>query len=421
MSEPRLGPMFFNAKGLELEQLQGFGAGFVEWQQGIMWWIGDCARYAESRWPDTWQQAFPPVSPGLISRAMAVAKAYPTEESRNPLATWSIHMREANRPDRIERVQNHVDKGRTSDEARKANSGEGKTRWLLAVDVHYFLHRFWHSGAGVEAANEVSRWIQRTVKRLQDKGLTDVACCFDSKTNHRKELTAEWEDKYKPRPPKEFELVQQLTLVRELLGKEGFCCVLVEGMEADDVMASYAKQFEGRVTLFTQDKDARQCLSEKCNILLDVEWTEDETSGDHLPDYKWMSAKKHTESTGIRPNQWCDFQSLMGDNVDGISGADGIGKKGATDLVKEFGTVEAAIEAARNDSPDDSPWKEHQGPRGGKGWKHAETGEIKKGDKRPDDRSATWKALLEFEPKLEVTRKLVTLRDDLTLPANTRI
>jgi len=271
MSEQRLLPMFFNAKGLDLEQLQGFGDGFVEWQKGIMWWIGDCARYAEARWPDTWQQCFPPVSPGLISRAMAVAKAYPTEESRNPLATWSIHMREANHPNRIERVQEHVDKGRTSDEARKANSDERRSRWLLAVDVHYFLHRYWFSGAGVESAMGVSGWVGRTVERLKEKGLTDVVCCFDSKTNHRKELTEKaegWEDKYKDRPPKDPELGNQLILMRELLEQSGMCCASIEGMEADDLLASYAKQFDGRVTILSQDKDLKQCLSDKCNMLL---------------------------------------------------------------------------------------------------------------------------------------------------------
>ena len=108
-------------------------------------------------------------------------------------------------------------------------------RWLLAVDVNYFLHRFWHSGAGVESAMSVAGWVQRTVERLKEKGLTDVACCFDAPDNHRKKLTEGWEDGYKQRPPKDPELVQQLHLVRELLCKE-FACVSVEGMEADDVL-----------------------------------------------------------------------------------------------------------------------------------------------------------------------------------------
>ena len=299
-------------------------------------------------------------------------------------------MQNSSKPDRLNRLAQIVDKGLTSDESRAADKEErDRQRWLLAVDVNYFLHRFWFSGAGVEAAVGVATWIKRTVERLKEKGLTDCACCFDSKVNHRKEFTKDWEDKYKDRPPKDAELVQQLNLVHELLYGRGFACVSIEGMEADDCMASFAKQFPGRVTLLTQDKDCRQCLSDKCNMLLDVEWAQDETTGEHLPDYKWLSAKQHTEATGIPPGQWVEYQAIMGDATDGIKGAAGIGEKGSADLVKLFGTVEAAIAAARADDERIKPAKR--------------------------------KALIEFEPKAAITRQLVTLVDSLPIPSSTRI
>ena len=189
-AEQRLRPLFLDVSGLDLERLATFGTGLAEWQAGVMWWIGDVARYAEARFPETWHQVFPEtVSPGMIARAAAVAKAYPREEDRNPLASWTIHMRNANQPDRIERVQKHVDAGRTTDEANAADKQEQSTRWLLAIDVHYFVHRTWFSGGGVETAVGVSSWVQRTVDRLKVKGLTDVACCFDSRGNFRRELT----------------------------------------------------------------------------------------------------------------------------------------------------------------------------------------------------------------------------------------
>ena len=386
---------FFDPSKLDREQLESYGTAFAEWQKSVNFWIGDAARYARDvlHLGDNYSQIFPPsMSPGLIQRCEAVARAYPRQEDRNPLATWSIHMQHANRPDRIARVQAAVASGRTTDEEREANtkraSEPGGQRWMLCVDVHYFLHRFWFSGAGVEAAVGVATWIQRTVDRLKEKGLSDVACCFDSRTNNRKELTKDWEAKYKDRPPKDPELGQQLNLVQELL-RAKFCCVSIDGYEADDVMASFAKQFNGRVTLLTQDKDCRQCLSEKCNMLLDVEWTTDETTGDSLPDYKWLSSKQHTESTGIPPSQWAEYQAIMGDATDGIKGAAGIGEKGAADLVKLFGTVEGAIAAAKSDD------------------------ERIKASKR--------KSLIEFEEKLEVTRKLVTLVTSLGIPRSTRI
>jgi len=417
----RLRKRFLDCSNMTLAEAEQWGKDLIEVQRDIMFQIGDLARFAEAKWPDTHQQIWPEwVSPGLLSRAAGVCRAYPKEEDRQVEATYSQFMQVASRPDRLERLAKIVDAGLTTDESRKelrkgpggrplcpkCGTEEGvhggcdcghlspKQRWLLAVDVHYFLNRFWYSGAGVEAAVGVSTWVQRTVNRLKEKGLTDCACCFDSKVNHRKEFTKDWEDRYKDRPPKDAELVQQLNLVYDLLKGAGFACALVDGMEADDVMASYAKQFQGRVTILTQDKDCRQCLSEKCNMLLDVEWLEDPTSGEHLPEFKWLSMKQHTETTGIPPAKWIDLQMIMGDTTDGIKGSIGIGEAGATNLVKTFGSVTAAIQAAKDNDP--------------------KLLAMKRG-------AAMAKSLIEFEAKAEVTRKLVTLRTDLELPGTTRI
>lgn len=408
----RLQKRFLDCSNMTMQEATRWGAELAEVQQSIMFQIGDMARFAEAKWPDTHQQIWPEwVSPGLLSRAAGVCRAYPKPEDREAEATYSQYLQNASKPDRLERLAKIVDAGLTTDESRLADKEELAkalekglrhgffSRWLLAVDVNYFVNSWWFSGAGVETAVGVATWIQRTVERLKEKGLTDCACCFDSKSNHRKELTKDWEDKYKgSRGPKDPELVQQLNLAYDLLKGHGFACVGLEGMEADDVMASYAKQFEGRVTLLTPDKDCRQCLSTKCNMLLDVQWVQDETSGDSLPDYKWVSANDHTtkgmtyNSThveGIPPDKWTEFQTLAGDPGDTITGVVGVGAKGAADLVKQFGTVEAAIAAA------------------------------KAGDERI--KAAKRQSLIDFEAKLEVTRKLVTLRTDLEIPSTTRI
>ncbi len=390
----RLRKRFLDCQGMSMEEAEQWAKDLVDYEQNLRFWIGDLARYCMAKWPDAHFQVWPEgMNPSIAERPAGVCRAYPKEEDRQHEATYTQYLQNASRPDRQERLKAIVDKGLTSDESRQADQQArgrcNRPRWLLAIDVNYFLHRFWHSGAGVEAATSVATWVQRTVARLKEKGLTDVACCFDSRTNHRKELTAAWEDRYKDRPPKDPELVQQLQLVNQLLEGHGFACVLIEGYEADDVMASYAKRFPGQVTILTQDKDLRQCLSDKCNMLLDVEWTEDETSGDHLPDYKWLTAKQHTEATGIPPDQWAEFQAIMGDTTDGVKGAVGIGEKGAADLIKMFGTASCAIQEAKNDDERIKPKKRE--------------------------------ALIEFESKLDVTRQLVTLKTDLPIPTSTRI
>ncbi len=387
----RLQVRFLDCSGLSLEEATAFGDGLAKQQRDTMFLIGDLARYCEARWPDTHHQVWPEwISPGMISRAAGVTRKYPKLADRAIEATYSQYTQVAGQPDRLELLQAMIDKGQTTDESRKEQQQQRqrptmRRRWLLAFDIHYFAHRFYFSGAGVETAVEVASWVQRTANRLAEKGVTDVACCFDSRTNHRKELTKDWEDKYKPRPPKDPELVQQLQLTKDLLEGHGFACVSVEGMESDDVMASFAAQFDGTVTIATQDKDLRQCLGASCNMLLDVEWTEDETTGDSMPDYKWLTAAMHTKATGIRPEQWTDYQAIMGDSVDGVKGAIGIGPKGAEDLIREFGTVEAAIKAAVDS------------------------------DERLLSIITEKKriALVDLEAKLDITKQLVTLHTDL--------
>lgn len=386
-------------------------------QRGVLWWIGDMALAAERLfgveasyqvWP-TW------ISPDLIARCKAVSAAY-NIDVRNIDATWSIHKNHAKHPDRFALVQAAVDAGQTSDEnrANPAPASEPAPKvtpptetpqpaataagWLLAVDVNYYIHRYFHSGAGVESASTFDAWLARLLERLMEKGLTDCVCCLDSPTNHRKALTEGWEHGYKPRSEKDAELAGQLSLAPTLLKARNLPVVSIDDMEADDVMASYARRFAGRVTLLTQDKDMRQCLSQTCNILLDVTWEENTETGKMLPKYKWVTAPMHitegmtysgTKVVGISPELWPHFQAIAGDSTDGIKGCEGIGGKGAMDLILAHGTVQAVIAACKDGSANLS---------------------AKKID-----------AVLAFEPFSETMLKLTTLRTDLNVPMITKL
>lgn len=404
----RMRKRFLDCSGMTLKEAEQWGKDLAETQRDIMFQLGDLYRYCEAKFGEEHTQAWPEwISPGMIQRAGGVCRAYPTEGDRQHEATYSQYMQNAGRADRQERLGAIVDQGLTTDESRKANVEErpqSERRWLLAIDVNYFLHRFWFSGAGVESAVGVAGWITRTVERLKEKGLTDCAACFDSKNNHRKDLTKDWEDKYKGnRGPKEPELAQQLNLVYDLIKGSGISCVSIEGYEADDCIASYAKKFPGKVAILSQDKDLKQCLEgQRVIMLTDVTWSEDETSGDMVPTYHWYTEKPHPrvesknllDDTGLTPQQFPDFQCLMGDATDCITGAPGIGEKGALNLIREFGSVADCIQAAHN-----ADERLLGMPRG----------------------KIMVKGLLELEPKLEITRKLVTLVNSLDVPATTRI
>lgn len=365
-------------------------------QRAVMWWIGDIALALERQHPHTWHQAWPEwANPDLIARCKAVAAAYPPER-RNLLASWSVHMQNAKRPDRVAAVQAIVDAGQTSDEARrnpppvqhtppaaeppaaeppanvvtpivanplpepkmevveKTAESIDPSQWLLAVDISFYLHRTFSAGAGQDAAATFVGWIVRLLTRLSVKGLTDCVFCVDSTTSFRKQLTAEWETQYKTGREKDAEFVQQLQLAKHMLSQRNFALVEAPDMEADDIMASYAQTFPGRVTLLTYDKDLRQCLSEKTNILRDVTWEEDPATNNAVAKYEWITAKSHVEQgvayggclvTGITPEQWPHFQAIAGDPSDSIRGCEGVGAKGAMDLIRAHGSIRGVLDA----------------------------------------------------------------------------
>lgn len=376
-----------------------------ESQRGVLWWLGDLALMAERRWPDKWNQVFPVwISPDQIARCKAVSAAYKPED-RNLDATWSIHMTNSKRPDRVSVVAAHVEAGHTSDEARKnpQPSTATKTDWLLAVDVNGFVCSYFFGTPGeqraMSAENFVS-WLVKLIERTRAKGLTDVVCCMDSRTNFRKALTETWEKPYKSsRTAKEEELTRQLRMVPDLLKAQNMPVVSIDDMEADDVIASYAVQFSGNVTIASKDKDMRQCLKTgKCNILSESKEELNEETGSYVYREKWITETSHINDgmsfgsvvvKDITPEQWPHYQAIAGDSVDDIDGVKGIGAKGAMDLIKAHGTVSGVIAAA-------------------------ESGLIALTEKKRQ-------AVLEFASVADVMLKLVTLKTDLQVPMITKL
>lgn len=428
------------APNTPLEEFETWLGLMLECQRDVLWQIGDMALAVERQHPRTFHQAFPEwVSPDLISRCKAVSAAYKPHE-RNILATWTVHMQNAKRPDRVALVEAAVDAGQTSDENRKnpapaaqpvatelpeshpTMSGEIKPEesapeepvtaapepepepeptparpiqsglWLLCIDISYYVVRAW-SKDGVSTAKNVFDWLMRVIRRLHEKGLTGVVICCDSSSSFRRKLTEGWDQPYKERSKKDPELIEQLILTHDLLDRAGFLCVAIDGMEADDVMASYAKQFGGKVTLMTADKDLRQCLSENVNILRDMRWERNTETNQLMPVYEWITSRSHFVdgityngyvAAGIAPENWPHFQALAGDSTDDVGGCPGIGAKGAAELIREHNTVYDVIAA------------------------------CKTGEAAVTERKAN--ALIAFEAVAEVTLQLVTMRTDLPVP-----
>jgi DNA polymerase-1 len=142
------------------------------------------------------------------------------------------------------------------------------------------------------------------------------------------------------RPKMDEDLAVQLPYVRRVCAALRIPILDVSGYEADDVLATLAAQAvaQGRkVVLVSSDKDLLQLVSEHVFVLNPGR----EGSGSVLYD-----SSKVEEKMGVPPQRVTDVLALMGDAVDNVPGVAGIGEKGARDLVREFGSLEAVLENA---------------------------------------------------------------------------
>jgi DNA polymerase I len=149
-------------------------------------------------------------------------------------------------------------------------------------------------------------------------------------------------DKYKAqRPPMPDDLSVQMPYVRRMCEAMRLPILEFDGFEADDVMGALAKQGTKaglEVFLVTGDKDMMQLVGGKVRVLRPG-------SGPNKTDLVVDEAKVE-EMMGVPPEKVADVMALMGDSIDNIPGAKGIGEKGARELIRRFGSAEAALDRA---------------------------------------------------------------------------
>jgi DNA polymerase I len=149
-------------------------------------------------------------------------------------------------------------------------------------------------------------------------------------------------EKYKAqRPPMPDDLSVQIPFVRRLCEAMRLPILEFAGYEADDVMGALARQAAKKhldVTLVTNDKDMMQLVGKSIRVLRTGSGG---AKGDIVVD-----ESKVEELMGVPPEKVIDVMALMGDTIDNIPGAKGIGEKGATELIQKYGSVEKALERA---------------------------------------------------------------------------
>ena len=143
------------------------------------------------------------------------------------------------------------------------------------------------------------------------------------------------------RQPMPDEMRVQLPFVRRLCEALRLPILEIQGYEADDVIGAMAVQASKKnldVLVVSNDKDMMQLVGKNVRALRTGSGG---AKGDVIVD-----EKKVEEILGIPPKRVVDYMALLGDTIDNIPGAKGIGEKGAAELIKKYGSVEKALDKA---------------------------------------------------------------------------
>jgi DNA polymerase I len=219
------------------------------------------------------------------------------------------------------------------------------TKKLFLVDAMAHIYRAFYapmvrmnapSGVPTKVPFLFANILRRLIKDYEPDYLGIV---FDTKGPTFRDKLFE---KYKAqRPPMPDDLSVQIPYVRKFCEAMRLPILEFQGYEADDVLGAMAKQAAKKnleILLITNDKDMMQLVNAGVRILRTG-------SGGAKADVI-VDEKKVEEILGVPPGKVIDVMALMGDTVDNIPGAKGIGEKGATELIQRYGSVESALDHA---------------------------------------------------------------------------
>ncbi len=172
------------------------------------------------------------------------------------------------------------------------------------------------------------------MKMLKDLKAPYIAVIFDAaKKNFRYDIYEDYKANREEAPE---DLIPQFPLFRKASEAFGIPALEVEGFEADDLIATYARIAveQGRkVTIVGTDKDLMQLVNDDVRLYDPIK-------------NKYLGADDVFEKFGVRPDKVVDVQALSGDSVDNVPGVPGIGIKTAAQLITEYGSLETLLEKA---------------------------------------------------------------------------
>ncbi len=216
-----------------------------------------------------------------------------------------------------------------------------ETKHLLLVDISSYFYRAFHAMPDLRSpAGEPTGAIYgvaNMLKRLRDEHPHDYsACVFDPKgKTFRDEIYADYKATRSSMPE---DLAAQLPALRETIEALGWPCVVVDGVEADDVIGTLANHASARgvkTMVSTGDKDLAQLVNEQVTLV--------NTMSNERLDIEGVKTK-----FGVPPERIIDYLALMGDTVDNVPGVEKVGPKTAAKWIAEYGSLDGVMTNAAN-------------------------------------------------------------------------
>jgi len=190
--------------------------------------------------------------------------------------------------------------------------------------AYYALQPLSSKGRPSHAVAGFASMLLKLLKERKPKGCVVV---FDSKKpTFRKDIFPLYKANREAPPP---DLSGQITAVREMCEKAGLGILQSEGFEADDWIASFVKQFESKecIAIVSSDKDLMQLVTPCVKLY------------DSFRD-RWIGEAEVEEKWGVPPRQVRDLLALTGDSSDNIPGLKGVGPKTAAAALKIMGSID---------------------------------------------------------------------------------
>lgn len=220
---------------------------------------------------------------------------------------------------------------------------------LLAVDAPSLLYRAWFAlpdsikGADGMPVNALLGATNAILRIVADRGPRAVVICNGAEAARYR--VERYDGYHADRPPVPDGLAAQFARAGELFEGFGWTLAGSDELEADDLLHSFSLaevEAGGGALLMTGDRDMFQCATAAVTVL----YLKTGVRG-----FEEMTPAAVEQRYGIPPALVPDFIALRGDPSDGLPGARGIGEKGAADLLRRHGSLEAALAAPDGEKP----------------------------------------------------------------------